>query len=135
MGDFNVNLLNSDFDKETSKFMDNIYWNYFFPTISLPTSITASSKTLIDNIFLNDICKRIKAGNIATTISDHLTQFLAIPSKETPIVSTHDIMKPSFKDFDPRKFKNAITKINIRNKLQIERNNSHLSLRFFLKTI
>ena len=25
MGDFNVNLLNSDFDKETSKFMDNIY--------------------------------------------------------------------------------------------------------------
>ena len=44
-------------------------------------------------------------------------------------------MKPSFKDFDPRKFKNAITKINWRNKLQIEKNNSHLSLRFFLKTI
>ena len=43
-------------------------------------------------------------------------------------------MKPSFKDFDPTKFKNELTKINWKNKLQIEKNNSHLSLRFFLKT-
>ena len=74
-------------------------------------------------------------GNIATTISDHLTQFLAIPSKETPILFNHNIMKSSFKDFDPTKLKNELTKINWKNKLQIEKNNPHLSLRFFLKTI
>ena len=56
MGDFNINLLHSDVDKETSNFMDNIYSNSFFPTINLPTRITASSKTLIDNIFYNDVC-------------------------------------------------------------------------------
>ena len=56
MGDFNINLLHSEVDKETSNFMDNIYSNSFFPTINLPTRITASSKTLIDNIFYNDVC-------------------------------------------------------------------------------
>ena len=55
MGDFNINLLHSEVDKETSNFMDNIYSNSFFPTINLPTRITASSKTLIDNIFYNDV--------------------------------------------------------------------------------
>ena len=49
--------------------------------------------------------KKIKAGNIATTISDHLTQFLAIPSKETFILSNHNIMKPSYRDFDPKNSK------------------------------
>ena len=133
MCDFNINLLHSDLDTETSNFMDNIYSNSFFPRVNLPTRITYSSKTLIDNIFYNDICRKLKTGNIVTTISDHL--FLAIPIKETPILPTHNIMKPSFKDFDPTKFKNDLTRINWKNKLQIEKNNPHLSLRFFLKTI
>ena len=93
VGDFNINLLHSDLDKETSNFMDNnIYSNYFFPTINLPTRKTASSLSLTDNIFYNDICKNINAGNINTIICDHLTQFLAPPSKETPILSTHNII-------------------------------------------
>ena len=78
----------------------------FFFNNQLTNLLTVLSKTLIDNIFYNDICKKIKAGNIATTISDHLTQFLAIPIKETPILSTHNIMKPFFKDFDLTKLKN-----------------------------
>ena len=125
MGDFSMNLLHSDLDKETSNFMENIYINSFFPTINLPTCIAVSSKTLIDNIFYNDICKSV--GNVATTISDHLTQVLAIPSEETPILYNHNIVKPSFKDF-----KNELTKINWKNKFQIEKNNPHLYLRFFL---
>ena len=92
VGDFNINLLHSDLDKETSNFLDNIYSNYFFPTINLPTRKTASSLSLTDNIFYNNICKKINAGNIDTTISDHLTQFLGAPSKETPILSTHNII-------------------------------------------
>ena len=44
-------------------------------------------------------------------------------------------MKPTFKDFDPTKFKNELTKINWKNKLQIRKNNPHLSERLFLKTI
>ena len=117
MGDFNINLLHADVDKETTNFMDNIESNSFFPAINLPSCITASSKTLIDNIFYNDICKKVKAGNIATTRSNHPTQFLAIP-KETPILSTHNTTKPSFKDFDLTKLKNELSKINWKNKIQ-----------------
>ena len=84
--------------------MDNIYSNSYFLTINLPTRITASSNTLIDNIFYSDFFKKIKAVNIVTTIFDHINQFLAIPSKEAPIFSTCNIMKPSSKDFDPTKF-------------------------------
>ena len=58
MGDFNINLLHSDVDKETSNFMDNK--NSFFPTIILPTRITTLCKTFIGNIFYNNICKKIK---------------------------------------------------------------------------
>ena len=114
LGDFNINILHADVDKEISNFMYNINSNSFFPTINLPTHITASSKNLTDDIFYNDICKKIKARNIATT--GHLTQFLAIASEETPILSTHNIMKPSFKEFDPTKLKNELTKINWKNK-------------------
>ena len=38
--------------------------------------ITANSKTLTDNIFYNDVTNNIISGNITTSISDHLTQFL-----------------------------------------------------------
>ena len=73
-------------------------------------------------------------GNIATTVSDYLTQLLAIPSKETcPILSTHNILKPSFKDFDATKLKNEINKTNWKNKLQITKNNPYLHLRLFFK--
>ena len=45
----------------------------FFPTINSPTQITANSKTLIDNIFYNNLAKNIISGNITTSISDQLT--------------------------------------------------------------
>ena len=51
----------------------------FSPRIIKPTRITSRSQTLIDNIHINELHSNIVAGNIATDISDHLTQFVAIP--------------------------------------------------------
>ena len=59
MGDFNVNLLNYDSDKDTTDFVDTIYASSFYPTINTPTRITATSKTLIDDIFYNDFTKKL----------------------------------------------------------------------------
>ena len=81
MGDFNI--LNCDSDKDTADFVDTIYASLLYPTISAPTGITATSKTLMDNIFHNDFTKKITAGNIATSISDHLIQFLIIRDQIT----------------------------------------------------
>ena len=81
MGDFNINILNCDSDKDTTDFIDNMYASSLYPTINTSTGITAISKTLIDNIFYNNFTKKISAGNILTSISDHLTQYLLISNK------------------------------------------------------
>ena len=67
MGDFNMNLLNCDTDKDTSDYIDTLFSHSFYPTINSPTRITPTSKTLIDNIFYNNASSNIISGNIATS--------------------------------------------------------------------
>ena len=55
--------------------------NSLYPTINIPTRITNTFKTLIDNILCNIITKSIPAGNIVTSVSDHITQYIFIPSE------------------------------------------------------
>ena len=65
MGNFNINLLNNcNIDKNTSDYVVILYSHAFFPTINLPTRITPNSKTLIDNIFYNDVTKNIICKDI-----------------------------------------------------------------------
>ena len=49
------------------------------PLITLPTRITSTSKTLIDNILFNQFVPDIKSGNLNVSISDHTPQFSIIP--------------------------------------------------------
>ena len=72
MGDFNINILNCDSDKDTTDFIDTMHPHYIPP---------AASKTVTDNIFCNDFTKKNSAGNILTSISDHLTQYLLISNQ------------------------------------------------------
>ena len=58
---------------EISDFIDTICASSFYTTITTPTRITATSKTLTGNIFYNTFTKITLAGNIATSVSDHLT--------------------------------------------------------------
>ena len=59
MADYNINILNSDVGHQTSGFLDTMYSNSFFPTINTRTRISTTSRTLIDNMFYNDITKNI----------------------------------------------------------------------------
>ena len=68
MGDFNINILNCDSDKDTADFVDTIYASSLNRTINTPTRITATSKTLIDNIFYNDFTRKITARNLASSV-------------------------------------------------------------------
>ena len=51
MGDFNLNLINSDSHKETKDFVNTLGSFSFHPQRLKPTRITEHSATLIDNIF------------------------------------------------------------------------------------
>ena len=70
MGDYNINILNSDVDNWSSEFLDTVYSNPLFPTINTPTCISTTWRTLIDNMFYNDITKNIASGNSTVSISD-----------------------------------------------------------------
>ena len=51
---------------------------FLFPHISSPSRITPRSRTLINNIFSNNIEHDTLSGNITTTISDHFAQYLIL---------------------------------------------------------
>ena len=57
LGDFSINLLNYNVHNPTNQFLDSLASTYFLTSILLPTRITSHSKTLIDNIFTNVICR------------------------------------------------------------------------------
>ena len=80
MGHFNVNLINCNYDKITSNFLDAMLSHLFLPFITSTARITRSNKTVIDNIFYNKPLNDIMFVNLRSTISDHLIQFLIEPS-------------------------------------------------------
>ena len=83
MGDFNINLLRYNKDHNSPDFLGQIYSCTLIPRIKSPTRLTPRSKTLRDNIFSNDTANEVIAGNILTTLSDHLAQLLLFPIKRT----------------------------------------------------
>ena len=92
LGDFNIDLLKIDSDKDIMNFYNSLTSNLFVPHITLPTRITSHSQTLIDNIFSNntDFAQGI-SGNFTFSISDHLAQFLIMPKADNRPPKKHNI--------------------------------------------
>lgn len=74
-GDFNINLLNSEYHNETETFLESSLAHYLYPTITKPTRVCATTSTLIDNIFVNNPNDDYLSGILVTDISDHLPVF------------------------------------------------------------
>ena len=70
MGDFNINLLHYDESPPIANFLDFFGSYHMLPHISLPTRITSSSNTLIDNIFVSITSSPTISGNLTIGISD-----------------------------------------------------------------
>ena len=78
MGDFNLNLLNSDSHIGTEEFLNILGSNFFNPHILQPTRITHHSATLIDNVFFNSISHHTISRKIVYDLTDHLPIFLIV---------------------------------------------------------
>ena len=81
-----------------------MYASSFYSTINTPTRITVTSKTLINNIFYNDFTKKIVAGNITTSIFDHLTQYLTIRDQTTNVEDNREKDFPKIRKFNKDSF-------------------------------
>ena len=112
MGDFNINLITYNDDKNTGNSLDTMFSQSFFPYITTPIRITRNTKTLIDNIYYTKPLNNIISGNLSSIISDHLIQFLIGPSdfleKSFKIINR----QRCYKNFDKLKFKADLVKIN-----------------------
>ena len=75
LGDFNVDLLN--LNPRTQTFVDSMRSLFLLPLITVPTRVTDTSETLIDNIWTNQLCI-IHCGVFPVDISDHFPIF-ALP--------------------------------------------------------
>ena len=85
------------------QFLDVIYSSYLLPNITSPIQLPNGSHTHINNIFSN-INEGYTSGNIINTISDHLAQFLIIPSCSYSYNSKKEILQRNFKNFKEQKF-------------------------------
>ena len=75
MGDFNADLIKSGTHGPTSDLVGEFTSGGFYPLISLPTRLTDTTATLIDNIWTNNVGAKIGSGLVTVRISDHLPIF------------------------------------------------------------
>ena len=73
--DFNADLLKLSTPVPTSDFMGEFTFGGFYPLISLPTRLTDTTATLIDNIWTNNVSAKIGSGLVTVRVSDHLPVF------------------------------------------------------------
>ena len=82
--------------------------NGFIPQITLPTRITDSSMTLIDNIYSNMFLNNTFSGNIIIEIADHLLQFVSIDTSKIEY-NKFKYYKRNYRNFSEESFLADIT--------------------------
>lgn len=83
-GDFNLDLIKYNAHLPTADHVNSIFAHSFLPLINRPTRITATTATLIDNIFTNGYSRfSLTPYILCTDIADHLP---VIVHMSTPLV-------------------------------------------------
>lgn len=89
-----------------------MYASSFYSTINTPARIASTSKTLIDDVFYNCFTKGVTSGNVTTSISDHLTQFLIVSNKNSNRVTKNQIQIRTFNKQNKEKLTTDLDKVN-----------------------
>ena len=135
LGDFNIDLLKYDSNKNVSDFLDIIYSTNLVPNITSPTRLTSRSQTLIDNIFSSITNDDYIPGSLISPISDDHAQFLIIANYTITQNSKKGIYKQNFKHFISKKFTTDLEKVNWDNILNVCEGNVDKSLQIYLTDI
>lgn len=80
-GDFNIDLLKIECNKNVQMYMEMLNSYGLYPTITKPTRISSFTATLIDNIFTNNLLYPHESAIICDDISDHLPVFCTIKNE------------------------------------------------------
>ena len=86
LGDFNIDMSAQIMNSAIHEFQNITSTHCLQPKINLPTRITPTSATIIDNVFTNIFDKKSTVKIIVDDISDHLPIYFAIEdSKQEPM--------------------------------------------------
>ena len=89
-GDYNINLLKMHEKKSYEEFFEAMLVHSYFPNVTLPTRLTDTSNTLIDNVFNNSAKFEAVSGILINNISDHHPIFIIIKiPRERVIIHTN----------------------------------------------
>ena len=138
-GDFNANLLKYDTERDVSDFLDLMYVNTLLPKITTPSRITAKSATLIDNIFANPFDPSFISGNLTISLSDHLAQFLIMPSfkKTQNVANGSPKYHRDMRNIDTNKdsISTFLKQTDWDKKLEVNLNNTNTSTELLLNSV
>ena len=137
LGDFNINLLNFDNSTEVGTFIDTLESYSLLPQVTLPTRITETSQTLIDNIFTTSIDRKCVSGNVLHSISDHLPQFFCIssaPFTGNGCENLSNVYK-NWSQFQSEEFSRIFRSLDWREILSLENRNIETSFDAFLSNV
>ena len=112
-----------------------MYASSFYPTINTPTHIASTYKTLTDNIFYNTFTKNTLPDNIATSMSDHLTQFLVVINENKSLPYKEQIEIQIYKSYIKDKFLLDLRQIDCNNYLKINQNHPNQSFELFFQNL
>ena len=132
LGDFNIDLLTCDTEISNSKFLDVLGAYQILPTITLPTRITDTSNTLIDNIFTSTMNCSSVSGNLTVALSDHLPQFLILNTDCSPDFKPKPPFRRDWSKFNEATFKAEFDRVDWKNLLEIEKGDVDASFNAFL---
>ena len=136
LGDFNIDLMKTDEDENTSNYFDTLASLSFIPHIIHPTRITPHSKTLIDNIFSNvPNFSQGKSGNLTISLSDHLAQFLVIPLDTCFVPPKVSKFKRDTRNFDRENFFLDLLSIDWNSVIEIDKRDPNYSFMQYYSTI
>ena len=135
LGDFNIDLLKHESISTVCDFLDQITTNLFKPCIDKPTRITSNSRTLIDNIFTNDISRKTISGNITHSISDHLAQFMVTDTQLEKSYKNKITFQRDFSNFDQENFILDLLGIEWDKHLETDKNDVNLATNAFLHIV
>ena len=120
MGDFNIDLLKYDTNTDNIAFLDSMNTNFLLPYITTPTRVSAYSKTLIDNIFLNNTEDGLISGNIISTISDQFAQVL-LQTGIKRVKNKRNLFRHNFKTLDKTFFDFELRQTDWNTNLEIDK--------------
>jgi len=83
-GDFNIDLIKYNSHEPSKQFTDSLFSLGLIPLITMPTRITNTSETLVDNIFTNNLSTEHYNGILLADVSDHLPIFTMLQNYSAP---------------------------------------------------